>query len=75
MAVIELINPAIPVIDNNRTVLGVPLTGPSVAPVHKQDFGYELPDPTTDTAAIIATLNNRYNDRFYNQIMIDGGSA
>lgn len=73
MAVLELAIPANP-IDNNRTVVGLPPTGPSVAPTHKLDFGYELPTPGL-TATIITDFNTKLDSRFFNQLYINGGTA
>jgi len=74
MAVLELAKTG-GVINNNLTVLGLPPTGPSVAPTHRQEFKYQLPDPATNTVNIVATFNTRLDPRFYPQLVIDGGSA
>jgi hypothetical protein len=73
MAVLELSIPT-NLIDNNRTSVGLPPTGPSVAPNYRLEFGYELPSPA-DSAAIVTNFNTKLDNRFFNQLFINGGTA
>lgn len=75
MAVIELAKAGQP-INNNLSVVQLPKTQTRTSvDKNTQEFGYQLPDPTVDTATIIADFATKYDNKFYNQFLIDGGGA